>query len=144
MAKKQSIAATPTPPLKKSTLSTGEKTQKTLHGFFQKTPNSTASNATLPERPSPTKRANGSLQSKMFARASSSQLTPVPSSDGPEEYNATPALNKAKASRASQTTSLPSPVTSANGEEQNNGETEGLTALGTPSRKVRHSQSRQI
>ena len=126
---------TATPGLKKSNSSTQNvKNQKTLHGFFQKTPSTGATPRILPERSSP--RRNGSLQSKMLGRTSSSTLTPAPSSDGPEEQENIPIQTEVKSS--SPRKGLPSPVSSANDdlEGQTVGAVEELTSFGTPSRKV--------
>ena len=137
-------ASTPTsstPAFKKSTSSTQNmKNQKTLHGFFQKTPNTTFSPSTLPERPSAAPRTNGSLKSKMLGHTPSSKLTPAPSSDGPEEQeNISSELLRKEGSVPGK--ALPSPVSSANDElgGKTNGATEELTASGTPSRRVRSS-----
>ncbi len=129
MAKGNAPASTPA--LKKST-SSGS-TQKTLHGFFTKTPSTASTTTTMPERSSP--RKNKSLQKKMIARVPSSQLTPVPSSDGPEEQEAAEATTKESSTLGK---GLPSPVSSANDglEGQTNGATEELTMSGTPSRRV--------
>ena len=122
---KGATASTPTPAtLKKSSSSAG---QRTLHGFFSKTP--TPSTTTkLPERSSPRKPA---LKDRLSAPSRSSQLTPQPSSDAihPEEDEAQDA---AKASQHANK-GLPSPV-SADGSQSNT--KEEVTANGTPSRKV--------
>jgi hypothetical protein len=132
MAKKNTGASTPSgqlPALKKAG-STGDKSQKTLHGFFNRTPSAASSTPALPTRLSPRKN-NGSLQSKMLAPASSLQLTPAPSSDAIEPDEDVP-----KASRSPQPTGLPSPLSSANSQQQAIGDAEERTATGTPSRKV--------
>lgn len=134
MAKRNTdVASTPSgqvPTLKKAG-STGEKSQKTLHGFFNKTPGTASSATALPTRLSPRKK-NGSLQSKMLAPPSSSRLTPTPSSDAIEPEDDVP-----KASRSPGLTGLPSPLSSANSQVQTNGDAEEITTHGTPSRKVR-------
>lgn len=136
MARDSAARSTPTPALKKSTSNNQSmKTQKTLHGFFLKTPTSASTTSTLPERSSP-RRPKGSLQTRMLDTTPSSQLTPLPSSDAPEpETEAT--LPKAKESFVSKK-GLPSPASSANGEleGQTNGSSEQLIAFGTPSRRV--------
>jgi hypothetical protein len=134
-----STPTTSTTALKKSTSSTQNmKNQKTLHGFFQKTPKAGSSPSTLPERSSTAPRSNGSLKSKLLGRAPSSQLTPAPSSDGPEEQENIPLDASTKESPVPRK-GLPSPVSSANDglEGQTNGATEELTTFGTPSRRVR-------
>jgi DNA mismatch repair protein MSH6 len=127
-----------TPALKKSTSSTQNmKNQKTLLGFFQKTPNACSSPSTLPERSADTSRTKSTLQSKPFARANSSSITPAPSSDAfGEDEDIT---GQAIAKESSQPKrGLPSPVSSANGDSvgQTVSDAEELTAFGTPSRKV--------
>jgi hypothetical protein len=130
--------ATPTPALKKSTSSTqNTKNQKTLLGFFQKTPNTASSTSTLPDRPSPASRKKGGLQARSFVHANSSQITPVPSSDALDEDDNSAQQNVSKESSRS-TEGLPSPVSSANGElvGQTTADAEELTNFGTPSRRV--------
>lgn len=135
-------ASTPsnlTPALKKSTSNTQNmKNQKTLHGFFQKTPNTPSTVSGLPERLSTAPKSNGFLKGKLQARTPSSQITPVPSSDGPEEQENAATAAPIKESPAPRK-GLPSPVSSANDglEGQTDGLTEELTAFGTPSRRVR-------
>ena len=127
-----------TPALKKPASSTQNmKNQKTLHGFFQRTPNSTSTPLTLPERSSAAPRTISSLKSKMLSRTPSSQLTPTPSSDGPEEQENTPNEMTVKGSSVRHK-GLPSPVSSANDglEGQTNRATEEPTTSGTPSRRV--------
>jgi DNA mismatch repair protein MSH6 len=134
-----STPATSTPALKKSTSSTQNmKSQKTLHGFFQRTPNAMSTPSALPNRSSAASRTNGSLKSKLLGRTPSSQLTPAPSSDGPEEQENVSNDAPMKESSVPRK-GLPSPVSSANDEleGQTNGGTEELTAFGTPSRRVR-------
>lgn len=129
MPKKAASTPSATPTLKKSASAGG---QKTLLGFFQKTP-STSSPAAPPARsaaaatPAPVK-----SRPKTGSTTSGSTLTPVPSSDAlePEDEDIQP-----KASLPSK--SLPSPV-SADG-DQTNGIVE-LTSRGTPSRKVSCTQ----
>jgi hypothetical protein len=114
------------------------KNQKTLHGFFQKTPNAASTPSTLPERSFAAPRTNGSLKSKMLGRTPTSQLTPAPSSDGPEEQENVPNDASIKESSLPHK-GLPSPDSSANDdlEGQTNGASEELTSFGTPSRRVR-------
>ena len=133
MARTPAGAGTSTPSLKKSE-STGGK-QKTLHGFFARTPTPASAAATLPERPSPRKNSTARVHAK-FGLKDSSQLTPAPSSDGPGLDIEEEGQDSNKASQHFPTTSLPSPVSPANGEGQTNGGTEDLTVRGTPSRRV--------
>ena len=142
-----STPKTSTPALKKSSSNTqSTKNQKTLHGFFQKTPSTSSASPAFPERPYTAPRSNGTLQKRISARTSSSQLTPAPSSDGPEEGDAV-GQTKSEESFVPRR-GLPSPVSPANGEldGQTDGATEELTAFGTPSRKasVHAKQSRTI
>jgi DNA mismatch repair protein MSH6 len=128
------IPATPTPALKKSSSNTQNmKNQKTLLGFFQKTPNTASSASDLPESLSAVARKNPMLQKKSVLRHSGSHITPTPSSDALDEDDNTPECNVSKESSRSRK-GLPS----ANGElgGQTVAETEDLTAFGTPSRKV--------
>lgn len=129
---------TPTPALKKSTSNTQNvKNQKTLLGFFQKTPNTASSASTLPDLPLIASRKNGMLQGRRVARATSSQITPAPSSDAvDEDDNASQEKTSKESCRSGE--GLPSPVSSANGElvRQTPPDTEEFTAFGTPSRKV--------
>lgn len=138
MSKKNTgVASTPsgqTPTLKKIG-STGEKSQKTLHGFFSKTPSTASSATALPTRLSPRKN-NGTLKSKMLAPPSSSHLTPAPSSDAVEPEEDLP-----QASQSPRLTGLPSPLSSANSQDQTKGDSDNVTAYGTPSRKVYTTQS---
>lgn len=134
---------TPTPALKKSTSNTQNvKNQKTLLGFFQKTPTTVSSTSTLAERLPTTSRKNGVGQSKNFSRANSSHITPAPSSDALNEDDDIQSGGVQKESSRS-TEGLPSPVPSANGEimRQTLAEAEELTAFGTPSRKVANPNS---
>ena len=122
MPKKTSATPTPIPSTLKKSESEGK--QRTLHGFFSKTP-TPAAVTKLPERSSPRK---PKLNDKFTAPARSSNLTPAPSSDAiaPEDDE------EPKASEPS-ANSLPSPVSTD--EAQTNG-TEEVTANGTPSRRV--------
>jgi hypothetical protein len=132
------LPATPTPALKKSTSNTQNmKNQKTLLGFFQKTPNTTSSASDLPESLSAVARKKPLLQKKSVLRHSGSHITPTTSSDALDEDDNTPECNLSKESSRSRK-GLPSPVSSANSElgGQTIAETEELTAFGTPSRKV--------
>jgi len=125
MAKKGSTAPVATPAPKKP----GSGGQRTLHGFFSRTPSS-GSPATLPQRGPSTKTADSGLRAKLSAGPSSSQLTPAPSSDAPE-----PELDGGHAKASPDLTKgLPSPVSADEG--QANG-TDELTVFGTPSRRVR-------
>jgi len=132
------LPATPTPALKKSTSNTQNmKNQKTLLGFFQKTPNTASSASSLPESLSAVARKKPMLQKKSVLRHSGSHITPTPSSDALDEDDNTPECNVSKESSRSRK-GLPSPVSSANGELEGQTVTdaEELTAFGTPSRKV--------
>ena len=125
MAKKSVPSSTPTPAsLNKQNSSS---TQRTLHGFFSKTPASTATK--LPDRSSPRK---PQLKERLVAPVKSGSLTPVPSSDviEPEEEPET-ATSKASAPSAH---GLPSPVSADEG--QTNG-VEDVTDRGTPSRRAK-------
>lgn len=122
-------------PLPKKSSTASAKGQKTLHGFFTRTPATVSSSATLPERPSPSKGSNSGFQAKIL-NSSSGNLTPVPSSDGPGLELELEDGQMKKASQPLQSKGLPSPVSSANGEGQTDGTVEVLTASGTPSRRV--------
>jgi len=126
MGKRASTTPSATPSLKKSASSAG---QKTILGFFQKTP-STGSPASLPARTVNSSTTPSNLFSRKVGSPSGSSLTPVPSSDA-----VYPDLDPGndKASFTSPTKGLPSPV-SADG-WQTNGVGE-LNARGTPTRKV--------
>lgn len=145
MVKDSNIAAaqspaTPTPPLKKSTSNTQNvKNQKTLLGFFQKTPNTASSTSTLPERLPTVSRKIGGLRDKGVSRSNSSQITPAPSSDALDEDDNIPEQDVSQESFRTKR-GLPSPVPSANGElvGQTIADAGELTAFGTPSRKVRY------
>ncbi len=133
-----SLPATPIPALKKSTSSTQNmKNQKTLFGFFQKTPSTASSTSSLPNRLATNVRKASVLATKNFNRSSSSQITPAPSSDAPDEDDNVSEQNVSKEGSRSRE-GLPSPVSSANGEcvGQTAPDAEELTAFGTPSRKV--------
>lgn len=133
-----SFPATPTPVLKKSTSNTQNmKNQKTLLGFFQKTPNSASTTSSLPDRLVTDVKKSSVLATKNFSRKSSSQITPAPSSDAlDEDDNLSEQAVSKESSRSKE--GLPSPVSSANGEpvRQTLADAEELTAFGTPSRKV--------
>ncbi len=143
MAKGNALTAsqppeTPTPALKKSTSNTQNmKNQKTLFGFFQKTPSTASTTSSLPDRASTVPRRKGGLRNKSLSRTNSSQLTPAPSSDALDEDDTIPEQDVSKESSRSHK-GLPSPVPSANGElvGQTVAEAEELTASATPSRKV--------
>ncbi len=133
-----SLPATPIPALKKSTSNTQNmKNQKTLFGFFQKTPHTASSTSSLPNRLATNARKSSVLATKNFARSSSSQITPAPSSDALDEDDKVSEQNVSKECLRSKE-GLPSPVSSANGESvgQTVADAEELTAFGTPSRKV--------
>ncbi|RVX68476.1 hypothetical protein B0A52_07899 [Exophiala mesophila] len=132
MAKKTAATPVSTPALKKSTSSGG---QKTLFGFFQRTP-STSSPVLPPAAPTP--EPSAVKDSKQALLRSSSSLTPAPSSDAvdPDEHD-----KDAKPSSPSPPKGLPSPV-SADGRQANGGEE--LTARGTPSRRARNKVVRYI
>ncbi|KIW72163.1 hypothetical protein PV04_00382 [Phialophora macrospora] len=129
MAKKGTSTPAATPGLKKSSSAGG---QRTLLGFFQKTPSSSS-----PAAPSARSAAPASTpvpsksRSKPVSTASGSTLTPVPSSDALEPEDEEVHATKASLPPAK---SLPSPV-SADGEQTNG--TEELTSRGTPSRRVK-------
>ena len=135
--------ANPTPALKKSSSSMqNTKNQKTLFGFFQKTPSTASSTpSTLPQTLPTISRKKNAPQTNRFTRTNSSNITPAPSSDafdengnGPEEEDQ---LKESPRSREG----LPSPVSSTNGGlvGQTIRDSEELTAFGTPSRKVSYS-----
>ena len=133
-----SLPATQTPALKKSTSNTQNmKNQKTLLGFFLKTPTSASTTSPLPERLVTDAKKSSVLATKNFTRKSSSQITPAPSSDSLEEDANVLEQNVSKESSQSKE-GLPSPVSPANGEPvgQTLADAEELTAFGTPSRKV--------
>lgn len=132
------LPATPTPALQKSTSNTQNmKNQKTLLGFFQKTPNTASSTSSLPNRLVNDARKSSVLATKNFTRSSSSQITPAPSSDALDEHDNISEQNVSKEGSRSKE-GLPSPISSANGEffGQTVADAEELTAFGTPSRKV--------
>jgi DNA mismatch repair protein MSH6 len=137
------LPATPTPALKKSTSNTQNmKNQKTLLGFFQKTPSTASSTSTVPEPLSVVARKKPMLQKKSVLRHSGTHITPTPSSDALDEDDNTAECNVSKESSRSKR-GLPSPVSSANGElgGQTVADAEELTTFGTPSRKVRYPTS---
>ena len=129
--KKAAPLSTPAPPkLKKSASSSG---QKTLLGFFSKTPSTgPLTQKSLPERSSPRK----NLSNKFSAPARAAQLTPQPSSDAiaPEDEDVKPLEVQASSSFGAQA-ALPSPVSTD--EAQVNGAEELRPGLGTPSRKAK-------
>lgn len=130
--------ATPTPALTKSTSNTQNmKYQKSLLGFFQKTPNTASSISTLPERLPSVSKKNGVLHGKSLTQAKGYQITPVPSSDALDDEDDSSQQNVSKESSWSNE-GLPSPVSSANGKSlgQTAADADELTAFGTPSRKV--------
>jgi hypothetical protein len=130
-----------TPALKKSSSNIQSvKNQKTLFGFFQKTPTTASSASTLPETLPTISRKNSALQANRFARTSSSTITPAPSSDAFDEDGNIEEDSLKESSRSKQ--GLPSPVSSTNGGlvAQTVPDAEELTASGTPSRKVSWSR----
>ena len=130
--------ATATPALLRSTSNTQNlKNQKSLLGFFQKTPNTASSTSALADHLPKVFRKNSTLKYRDSAQTNSSQITPAPSSDALDEDDNIPQLNVTKESVSSRQ-GLPSPVSSANGElvGQTIADAEELTAFGTPSRKV--------
>ncbi|EHY52552.1 DNA mismatch repair protein msh6 [Exophiala dermatitidis] len=139
MAKKTSTPAASTPSLKKSSSSGG---QRTLLGFFQKTPSSTGSPGGLPARTATTSTpAPVKLPAKSGGTTSSgSSLTPVPSSDAAEPEVDTED-DRLKASLPAAAKGLLSPVSTDEG--QTNG-VEELTARGTPSRRAKKKAVRYI
>ncbi|KAK5024112.1 DNA mismatch repair protein msh6 [Exophiala sideris] len=130
MPKKSAANPASTPALKKTPSSGG---QRTLLGFFSKTPSS-GSPAGLPALPAKKTTTNPALPkngSKATGRTSGSSLTPVPSSEGPEpEYEDEDIKASSPPARG-----LPSPVSADEG--QTNGLDE-LNARGTPSRRAKH------
>lgn len=128
-----------TPSLQKS--GTGGKNQTTLFGFFQRTPTSASTDATLPDRSSSVKTPGGLLGSAVSQKVTSSQLTPAASSDQRDQSSPIQAgiSTSRKASLTFQPKCLPSPVSSADGAGQTNGDLTMSTAGGTPSRRVRLS-----
>lgn len=127
MAKKPSGSAPASTPatLKKSASSSG---QRSITGFFGKAQN-TPTPTRLPHR-SPAKETT--KKNALLDRATSRlDLTPVPSSDGPEPEVESPAGDTKASSTAVQ--GLPSPASTDEG--QTNG-TDGLTNSGTPSRRA--------
>ena len=133
MAKKPGVSSTPTPATLKKQVSGGA--QRTLHGFFSKTP-TPATTAKLPDRSSPRKQ---NLKNRFAAPLKNGSLTPVPSSDAiePEEEEE---QDTAKASAPS-AHGLPSPVSADEG--QTNG-VEDVTDRGTPSRRAKQKKINYI
>ncbi|RMZ77096.1 hypothetical protein DV737_g4557, partial [Chaetothyriales sp. CBS 132003] len=131
MAKKVGVATTPTPSSLKKASSGG--TQRTLHGFFTKTP--TPAPATkLPDRSSPRK---PTLQEKLTAPAKNGSLTPLPSSDAVEPEDE-PGLSEASAPAAN---GLPSPVSADEGQTNGVGDIVAVAiGEGTPSRKAKQKK----
>ena len=134
MARTPANKSAVTPKLPRSE-SSGQKTQKTLLGFFNKTPSSATTPATLPERPSPRKATSAGLNSKFLSRTPS-QLTPAPSSDGPGADLGDDEQSPVRAKRTFQSHTLPSPVSAAAEESQAAGDAPELSARGTPRRMV--------
>ena len=133
--KRSAPSSTPGPStLKKAGSASG---QKSLLGFFSKTPTPTANGLpkSLPERTSPRK----NLTNKFAAPSRGSQLTPQPSSDaaGPEDDEEEQEIvsASAKASHSAANKGLPSPVSADEGvQSQSNGAAKGPL---TPSRKAK-------
>jgi DNA mismatch repair protein MSH6 len=121
--KRSAPSSTPGPAsLKKSGSASG---QKSLLGFFSKTPTPTPSTIQkLPERTSPRK----PLGNKFTAPLKKTQLTPQPSSDAVEPEDEDAVVPEASTT-PSAAKALPSPV-SADGEQKSHGQ-------GTPSRKAK-------
>ncbi|KIX00439.1 uncharacterized protein Z518_10578 [Rhinocladiella mackenziei CBS 650.93] len=135
MPKQTSSTPASTPALNKPSSSRG---QRTLLGFFQKTPSS-GSPAALPPRSSNTSPVPSKGRSKTTGAPSGSSLTPAPSSDALElenedddgdDNNNNNSINKASSPPSK---GLPSPVSAD--ERQTDG-MEELTARGTPSRRA--------
>jgi len=134
-----------TPTLKKSNSgSTTSKNQKTLHGFFQKTPVNNAAPSAISEEQSLSSSGHAlKVASKSLPKRHDSalNLTPAPSSDGPDIEDESTTLQESATSH----TGLISPVTPAN--EVLDGQTledvGEVTTFGTPSRKVSHQLIRR-
>lgn len=144
-ASAEQLSATQTPTLKKSSSnSQNMKNQKTLLGFFQKTPTTASTTSTFPETLPSASRKGNILQANRFARTSRSQITPAPSSDAPDEDSNNPEHDVLKESSRSNE-GLPSPISSTNGGHmgQTAADAEELSSFGTPSRKV-GCQTRQL
>ena len=128
MPKKAAATPATTPGLKKSSSSGG---QKSLLGFFQKTPSTSSPaaqntwSAPAAATPAPSK-----SRSKPASATSASTLTPVPSSDvlEPEDEGDYDAKASSPLPKG-----LPSPVSADGGQTNGVGE---LTSRGTPSRRV--------
>ena len=130
-----------TPSLRKSNSSTqSSKNQKSILGFFTKTPSVVASQSPTADGSdsrSTTIPSALSLSKTSGKHRRPSQLTPLPSSDAPEELSDAED-QEAAVIESEQTIGLPSPDASANGDVKGKGgevATE-LTAFGTPSRRV--------
>lgn len=134
-SKKSAAVSTPGPAiLKKAGSASG---QKTLLGFFSKTPSTAPSTQrSLPERSSPRK----NLNNKFAAPARASQLTPQPSSDAiaPEDDEIPAPVTVQASCSAAAKVGLPSPV-SADEAQVNGAEDDEQPAFGqnTPSRKAK-------
>lgn len=113
------------PPRITSTPSSSSGQQRTLLGFFSKTP-STGKSVKLPERTSPRKPVT---KPSFDRQTTASSLTPAPSSDAPS-----PEPNTGKRDQASATPKgLPSPASTDNSQSN---DINGVTSSGTPSRRV--------
>ncbi len=139
--------ANQTPALKKSSSSMqNTKNQKTLFGFFQKTPTiASSTSSALPSSLPTISRQSSTLQTNRYACTSSSSLTPAPSSDAFDEDGSGPGEGILKESSRSGE-GLLSPVSSTNGGlvGQTARGSEELTTSGTPSRKVSSPSLRLI
>lgn len=139
-ASEDQLPANQTPALKKSSSSMQNmKNQKTLFGFFQKTPTTASSASFASPQTLPTiSRKNNLPQTNRFARTKSSNITPVPSSDALDEDGNSPDKEDTLKESSRSREGLPSPVSSTNGAlvGQAVQDSEELTAFGTPSRKV--------
>ena len=129
--------------LKKSnSASMPPKNQKTLHGFFSRTPETNGGSPGLPKQPVASHSSHNAVGSSRRPAnfEPSLNLTPAPSSDDPDfdVHHLDTTEESAKLS-----TGLISPVTPANGaiEEQTLNDAGTVTVFGTPSRKVSGSVS---
>lgn len=122
MAKKaaNSVASTPAT-LKKSSSSNA---QRTLHGFFSKTPTPSTTKSTSQST------IDSVIKPSFSHNSSFSDLTPVPSSDVAEPEEDTIVAQKGT------NRSAKGPISSVPTDEKSNGDTDGVTAFGTPSRRV--------
>lgn len=142
--------STPKPPaLKKSSSgSQSSKSQKSITGFFQKRPSgSPQANARLPSRDlHSTTASNRKEQSVSLKNASSSSLTPAPSSDSLEDLETIATLETmAMEDELDELINgLPSPITPVSGTASGDGLGSSLMkplAFSSPSRKASQSLS---